>query len=172
VGKINEGRLIITMFLCEILTEQQNLPQKTSKQQYVPAEQQVVRSDDPSVQVVPDKSVQQQVVPVQQQNIPQDDMEYDEYDPDLDAEDEQVVQEVPPFQEILPIKRYYLIQRLNDLKARLDHYDIQNDDFEIIIKFMNNLSYNSLLSLSSGIIPVIEDQIARLTTNGQPQQEV
>jgi hypothetical protein len=133
------------MFLCEILTEaQQALPR-------------------PVGQIPP-----QQMVAPQQQVIPKDDLGSDEYDPELDGE-EQVVEEIPPFQEILPMKRYYLIQKLNNLKTRMDQNNIVNEDFDIIVKFVNNISYNSLVSLSSAIIPVIEDQIARLINNGQRQ---
>lgn len=150
------------MFLCEILTEQQQALPKVSK----PAAQHVhVHVEQPkekkseSVQI--QAPVQAQPAPEQvQQNDPNS---YgDEYDPELDNE---MIQEVPPFQEILPIKRYYLIGRLKELKSRLDQSSIQNEDFETIIKFLNNFSYNSLVSLSNGIIPVVEDQLARLTRN-------
>lgn len=137
------------MFLCEILTEQQQaLPQPVGQ--------------------VPQAIPVQQVVTPQQKSIPQEDMGYDEYDPELDSGEGQYVEEVPPFQEILPLKKYHLIQKLNELKVRLEQYNIVNEDFNTILKFMNNISYNSLLSLSSGIIPVIEDQIARLN-NDQKQ---
>lgn len=132
------------MFLCEILTEQQQVPPQLPVGQVQ--------------QIVPN----QQVVIPQQQIASQGDMDYDEYDPELDSGENQVVEEVPPFQEILPLKRYYLIQKLKDLKIRLEQNNLTNEDFDIILRFMNNLSYSSLLSLSSGIIPVIEEQIARL----------
>lgn len=118
------------MFLCEILTEQQ---------QVLPA----------APQVQP-----QSAVPTQSEVE-------DEYDPELDGS----VEEVAPFQEILPMKRYYLIGKLKELKSRLDQNNIQNTDFDIILKFTNSLSYSSLLSLTSGIIPVVEEQLTRLTTN-------
>ena len=110
-----------------------------------------------------------QPVQVPQQQVPvqapvQADQYNDEYDPELDAEE---IPEAPPFQEILPMKRYYLIGRLRELKSRLDQNNIQNEDFDIIVKFTNNLSYGSLVSLASGIIPVVEEQLARLTTNAQ-----
>jgi hypothetical protein len=110
---------------------------------------------------------QQQVLPAaptpQQttQSVVPTQSETDEYDPELDGN----VEEVTPFQEILPMKRYYLIGKMKELKSRLDQNNIQNKDFDIIVKFINNLSYNSLLSLASGIIPVVEEQLTRLTTN-------
>ena len=93
-----------------------------------------------------------------------------EYDPELDGEDEggeMVAEQPPPFREILPLKKYYLIQRLKNLKSRLDEFNIKNEDLEIVLKFMNNISYNSLVSLSINILPVIEEQLARLQTNDE-----
>lgn len=116
------------MFLCEILTEQQ---------------QQVFRK-------------------LSSQQPPQSNDEYEDED-DVALEDD--VAEVVPFQEILPIKKYYLIGKLKELKSKLDHHNIQNTDFDTIIKFVNSLSYGSLVSLASGVVPVVEEQLARLTTN-------
>jgi hypothetical protein len=150
------------MFLCEILTEQQ-APPPTPK---LPAQHVHVHVQQPSPPKEKKEPVQQEqpqpVVPVQQADY----SDSGEYDPELDGED---VQEVPPFQEILPMKRYYLMGRLKELKSLLDQNNIQNTDFDIIMKFINNLSYDSLLSLSGGIIPVVEDQLARLTTNVQSE---
>jgi hypothetical protein len=148
------------MFLCEILTEQQALPQAPKlppQHVHVHVEQPKEKKEKPAPEPV-------QAVPVQQaqqvQAAPNSD---GEYDPELDGE----MEEVQPFQEILPMKRYYLIGKLKEMKSRLDEHNIQNEDFDIIIKFINSLSYNSIVSLASGIIPVVEDQLARLTTNAQ-----
>jgi len=158
------------MFLCEILTEQQQALPSAPKVLKAPAQHVHVHVEQPAP---PKPPKEKPPGPVQQgQPVPQAPAQADpnaggysdEYDPELDGE---IIQEVPPFQEILPMKRYYLIGRLKDLKSRLDQSNIQNEDFDIIMKFINNLSYDSLLSLSSGIIPVVEDQLARLTTNAQ-----
>lgn len=131
------------MFLCEILTEQQQALPKASKSALLKEKEGLVQQVG-SVQATSEQN------------------SYDgEYDPELD----EVADEVPPFQEILPIKRYYLIERLRELKSKLGQNNIQNEDLNIIVKFANNLSYGSLVSLASGIIPVVEEQLARLTTN-------
>ena len=158
------------MFLCEILTEQQQAPPKTTAPPaqnvhvhvHQPPAPKEKAAPKPKVEAQPEQ-VPQEVVPVQADE--QDPNSYDgseEYDPELDGQEEI---QVDPNQEILPLKRYYLIGRLKELKSLLDERDIQNDDFDIVIKFMNNLSYNSLVSLANNIIPVVEDQLARLTTN-------
>ena len=151
------------MFLCEILTEQQQAPAVPPKpppqhihvhvQQPAPPKEKKEPQQDQTAQ----QNQPQQAVPDQQND------QNGEYDPELDDE---MAQE-DPFQEILPMKRYYLIGRLKELKTQLDANNIQNDDFDIILKFMNSLSYNSLVSLASGIVPVVEDQIARLKANVQ-----
>ena len=150
------------MFLCEILMEQQQAPTPPPK---LPAQHVHVHVQSPASKEKKEPEPKQPVEQPQQVQAPVQANQYgDEYDPELDAEE---VPEAPPFQEILPIKRYYLIGRLRELKSRLDQSNIQNEDFDIIMRFVNNLSYNSLVSLTGGIIPVVEDQLARLTTNVQ-----
>jgi len=125
------------MFLCHILTEQQ---------QQVPPEQatRTAENDD---------------------NYSDSEVEnYD--DSELDDIDDKINDEQPqPFQELLPLKKFYLMQKLQEFKSRLDEVNIKNNDLEIIIKFMNNISYDALISLSSTIFPVIEQQLARLFTD-------
>jgi hypothetical protein len=145
------------MFLCEILTEQQQALPKAPK---LPAQHVHVHVEQPKPPKEKPTEQVQQAAPVD----PNAGGYSDEYDPELDGE---VVEEVPPFQEILPMKRYYLIGRLKELKSQLDQSNVKNADLDIIMKFINNLSYDSLVSLSSGIIPVVEDQLARLTSNVQ-----
>ena len=146
------------MFLCEILTEQQQAPPQTT----------LVGTAAPVV--AQPQQVQTQVVYPAQPDSYQQDYGDMEYDPELDGEDESgemVAEQLPPFREILPLKKYYLIQRLKNLKSRLDEFNIKNKDLEIILKFMNNISYNSLVSLSINILPVIEEQLARLQDNDE-----
>mgnify|MGYP000904967371 CR=1 FL=1 len=131
------------MFLCEILSEQQQAPsQYLGQVQRLPSQY-----SDQMQQLSPDQDV--------------DFSSDDDLDDEEEFSDEGAAEETSPFPELLPLKRYYLIQRLNTLKARLDQSNISNKDLDIIVKFVNNLSYNSLLSLLNGIVPVIEDQIAR-----------
>lgn len=145
------------MFLCEILTEQRQAPPIKTPAQNVHVH---VHQPAPSKE----KKEPEQPVPVQPEQIQQDPGYGDEYDPELDGME---AQPPDPFQEILPLKRYYLVMRLKELKSQLDDGNIKNPDFDILIKFINNLSYSSLVILSNSIIPVVEEQIARLTANVQ-----
>lgn len=54
--------------------------------------------------------------------------------------------------EFPPLKKYYLIQRLNELKSYSIKNNITNEDLDTILKFSDSLSYNTLLSLSKSII--------------------
>jgi hypothetical protein len=148
------------MFLCEILTEQQQAPPQVAlaKAGNAPQVVQQVQNPQPA----------QAAYPAQQNPYQQDygDMEYDS---ELDGDEDggMVAEQPPPFREILPLKKYYLIERLKNLKSRLDEFNIKNTDLEIILKFMNNISYNSLVSLFINILPVIEEQLARLQNNDE-----
>ena len=115
------------MFLCEILTEQQQAPPQVVKTppQHVHVH---VQQPAPPKQEVQAPVQQAQSAPVQQASPDGG----DEYDPELDDGE---VEEQLPFQEILPLKRYYLIGKLRELKSRMDQNNLQNEDFDIIMKF-------------------------------------
>jgi len=172
------------MFLCEILTEQQqappegvvvkahvrNAPLKASEKEAImqaqaqqAQEQQAIDPNNPqAVDPNQQQAIPQQIDPNQQEYVDMD------YDPELDGEDgdgSEMVAQAPPFQEILPLKRYYLIEKLKNLKFRLDENNIKNEDLDTILKFVNSMSYSSLVSLSINLLPVIEEQLARLQTN-------
>lgn len=139
----------------------------TFEQQQPP---QVVQVSQQQGQQQPSPEQGEQVV----QNIPQEQIPPEDqyYDPDLDdeemsGEDGQVAIDQSPAtsQELLPIRRYYLLEKIRLLKSRLKDYNVQNDDLDVIIKFSNQLSYNSLVSLVVSLLPVIEEQIVRLNNN-------
>ena len=90
--------------------------------------------------------------------------EYEEYadDEDSDIDTGTDEQSIDPTPDLAPLKRYFLIQKLKELETQIEDYNIKNTGLDIVLKFINNLSYNSLLLLSTGIIQTIEDQIARL----------
>jgi len=94
----------------------------------------------------------------------EDDMDLESDDTAAENENEEDQSVLPP--DLAPLKRYYLITRLKELNNKLEDYNIKNNDLDIIVKFSNNLSYNSLLLLSTNIIQSIEDEIARFT-NGK-----
>ena len=159
------------MFLVETIFEQQP-PQVIQASQ---VEQQPVPVDQNGQPIQQEIPVDQNGQPIQA--APEDqgvELSPDDYDEDLDAEDTgevgpdgQPVQQPAFPQELLPIKRYYLLEKIRLLKTRLDDHNIQNDDLDTILKFSNQLSYNSLTSLMASLLPVIEEQIVRLNNASQ-----
>lgn len=101
------------------------------------------------------------------QSVPAEESAPEYTDEDIDSGEEELIGQedtIPP--DLAPLRKYFLIQKLKELKDQIQDYNIQNPDLDTILKFVNNLSYNSLLLLSNGIVLSIEEQIARLT-NGQ-----
>jgi hypothetical protein len=117
------------MFLCEILTEQQ------------------------------------QALPQQEEPSSDDELRSDELE--NDGEEGGDVQVPNVFEEILPLKRYYLIQKLHDLKTKLGQYNITNENLDIVIRFINSFSYNALLILATALISDIESKLERVSDNAQ-----
>ena len=100
------------------------------------------------------------------------DEEYDGEGDDLeDGEDEgeneeyngEYIQQEAP--EIEPLKKYYLIQKITELRLQLQEHNIRNKDLDNVLKFVDNLSYNTLLSLVNAVLPDIEELLARLAAN-------
>jgi len=136
------------MFLVEVLFEQQ-----TQTPSQVPPVQIVQHVNQPETKQPEPTSQQDQDVPQEQ---PEQQLSGDE----LDAVQAQEMGIAP---DLMPIKKYYLINRLKELKTQLGEYSIQNDELNIVLKFADNLSYSSLLSIGMILIDFIEQQLARLT---------
>jgi hypothetical protein len=76
--------------------------------------------------------------------------------------------------EIEPLKKFYLIQKITDLRAKLQDQNIRNQDLDNILKFTDNLSYVTLLGLTNALLPDLEETLTRLNSNEKtkPKQEV
>lgn len=144
-----------------------------------PKQQQSIKAQAPQVQQVP-APVQQ--APVQQAQAPQAQaqaqaqqaqQDYSEEDlasfeneegtEDESAEDDNAAG-------LVPIKRYFLIQRLFMLNDKLNQLRIKNDVLNLVITFIDSFSYSSLLSLSNKLVEDIYLQVKGSTegaTNAQ-----
>ena len=60
------------------------------------------------------------------------------------------------------LKKYYLNEKLYKLKSRLDLNGITNNDLDIILKFSNSISYETLLKLTDSIVDIIKIQLKQL----------
>lgn len=57
-----------------------------------------------------------------------------------------------PAQEIEPLKRYVLVNKLYDVKSRLKSEGADVEDLDLILKFEPNLSFNTLVALVRRVI--------------------
>ncbi|MFW6246932.1 MAG: hypothetical protein ACOC22_02020 [bacterium] len=77
-----------------------------------------------------------------------------EQSPDKEEEEKEEDNE-----EIKPIKKYYLLQQLYDLKQKLTDHGLHNSDLNLIIKFSNELSYETILKLSEKVTDIVQKQV-------------
>jgi len=104
-----------------------------------------------SVQPPVESDVNQQDSSIDQQAPPQ---QYSDED-----EDEELTDESPENEECVPIKRFYLLTKLKKIKDILKQYNIVDSDFDLLLKFVNSLSYNTLLFISDKMIQAVEARI-------------
>jgi hypothetical protein len=67
--------------------------------------------------------------------------------------------------ELLPLKKYHLVQRLYTLQYQLDQKKLQNKDLNTILLFNKELSYDTIVHLIKGILPFLQQQIKGATIN-------
>lgn len=112
----------------------------------------------------PEEPPKQQVQPVQvsQKEQSLQNQETGEEVPEDGVDGGVQMQEEGISPDLLPIKKYYLISKLKELKNQLMEYSLQNDELDILLKFADNLSYSSLINVGLVITDVIGQQLARL----------
>lgn len=59
----------------------------------------------------------------------------------------------------IPIKRYYLMQKLHSLNNKLNQLRIKNTVLSIVISFIDSFSYENLLAISNKLIEEIQMQV-------------
>jgi hypothetical protein len=59
----------------------------------------------------------------------------------------------------IPIKRYYLIQKLFALNDKLNQLRIRNDVLRLVISFVDSFTYESLLSITNKLAEEIYMQV-------------
>jgi hypothetical protein len=72
---------------------------------------------------------------------------------------------------LIPIKRYFLIQKLFALNDKLNQLRIKNDILNLVITFVDSFSYESLLSLSNKIAEEIYLQVKTNDTEDTKNQK-
>lgn len=111
-------------------------------------------------QVPPPPPPPQQVQKQPVQNVPseQDDEQFDFSEEELEAsEGDATSQDVDS--SLIPIKRYFLIQKLFALNEKLSQLRIRNDILSLVITFIDSFSYESLLQISDKIAEEVAIQV-------------
>lgn len=111
-------------------------------------------------QVPPPPPPPQQVQKQPVQNVPseQDDGQFDFSEEELEAsEGDATSQDVDS--SLIPIKRYFLIQKLFALNEKLSQLRIRNDILSLVITFIDSFSYESLLQISDKIAEEVAIQV-------------
>jgi hypothetical protein len=144
--------------------QQQAIKAQASQQQVQAPVQQAPVQQAP-VQQAPVQQVQSQQAQAPQDYSEEDlaSFENEEGTEDESAEDDNAAG-------LVPIKRYFLIQRLFTLNDKLNQLRIKNDVLNLVITFIDSFSYASLLSLSNKLVEDIYLQVKGSTegaTNAQ-----
>jgi hypothetical protein len=88
----------------------------------------------------------------------------------IDQQDMQ--QEVQPEEpvEYTSLKKYYLAQKLSDFNVKMKQYNMRNEALETVLKFIDVLSYETLVSLSNNLINTLNAEIERAQQNASKRK--
>ena len=68
--------------------------------------------------------------------------------------------------ELDSLKKFLLIQKLQDLNTNLMKHNILNDSLSTFLEFCNGLSYDTIVSISAGFTDYIAANLKTLTSDG------
>lgn len=72
--------------------------------------------------------------------------------------------------QLVPLKKVYLISKLNDLKTQLEKQNIVSDELNTILKFADSFSYDILLNLSDSVIEIVKFKVSRGVVSDEPKK--
>ena len=85
----------------------------------------------------------------------------------IDTKKERQLAENP---ELEPIKKFLLIQKLQELDSRLKEKNILNNSLSTFLSFSEFLTFDTIIAVSNGLIEFIEQQLKRGQKNeNQPE---
>ena len=61
--------------------------------------------------------------------------------------------------ELEPLKKYLLLQKLENLRDRLEKNNMESTSLDTFLKFGKDLSYDTILSVSESFISFLEKQL-------------
>jgi hypothetical protein len=85
----------------------------------------------------------------------------------MEQDMEQTQQENP---ELEPIKKFLLIQKLKELDYKLQQKNMINDSLRTFIDFAENLSFDTILTVSNSFIDFINQQLSQGIENAKQGQ--
>lgn len=62
-------------------------------------------------------------------------------------------------QELAPLKKYLLLQKLEFLKTQLEKQDLDSSSLATFLKFSKNFSYDTILSMTKSFVEFFEKEI-------------
>lgn len=89
----------------------------------------------------------------------------DQVPPDMQGE--VPPQEPPEPPEFMPLRKYYLLQKLFDLRNKLDTVNINNDTLDTILKFAPDFSYDTLVVLTDKIADSLKSELQGAMKNAK-----
>jgi len=93
-----------------------------------------------------------------------------EIDPSVyggDKEDIPQPPEEPP--EFKSLKTYYLVSKLQDLRTKLNEINIVSDELELVLKFSEQLSYETLVRLVGSLSEVLKLHLQGITNDKEKE---
>ena len=75
---------------------------------------------------------------------------------DIGDQDQEQIADPPEF---MPLKQFYLLEKIRNLKAKLEDQNISSHELDIILKFGNDFSYDTLVRLVDGIMDILKVQL-------------
>ena len=130
---------------------ERNLPQNYSRQ---------VRQQEPVQQKVPTQQDKQQRTSMQQQMLQPNQQQEEQPNNGLEQQYIDPQEQSDALISIsISIKKYFLIRRLFALNDKLNRLRVKNDILNIVINFVDNFSYESLLLITKKLLEEIATQI-------------
>lgn len=75
----------------------------------------------------------------------------------------------PP--EFIHLKKHYLLERLRNLQSRLQMQNIPNNELRVILQFGNELSYDTIVRLSTDVAEIINLQLSQEVKSNDRQKQ-
>jgi hypothetical protein len=71
--------------------------------------------------------------------------------------------------ELEPIKKFLLIQKLQELDLKLKEKNILNDSLSTFLSFSEFLTFDTIVAVSNGLVDFIEQQLKGQKNEDQPE---